>query len=903
MNNASNLATVYEKLPDINQHLNLIRYIKSSSNGPEYNWNHARASINSEMTRYFNGCTILRDYPPTEISQQALLLDFCTWVHLQTDNARSEVITTINQQGVSGVGCVTFANQCTTSSVQNGDMTTIYNDSTHSINQMATRCNDNRLPCTESVCRSIFNKNGLICTGTSKFITENHDISDMSFGVLGTKKPFVPEVPTTFLAQKRNYDYAVRNSDAVPTFIQTAGDRSSAPDDLTVDSTFNDQSSVSTGHGARYRYEMKLFAVECDIDNFDEAILRFGLKYRCVNQLYRESCLYYIMNKRKNQIGKKIGNERRQLVGCSCEEGMINDKVIKMMVIISCLPNTNGKFNVRFRVEDAMIARTQGHFLLKPTIPATTLTESINTVQLVGVTNPVTATELVPAITLTTPNNDVQLARVTNPTVQIETNTLKQTTLHQFVQHNNETNSTATSNTSTASQANGMALLNRNVEVEVTFPPSPPTVRPTPPPQNRPYVQRNTVSVNSRLTAEGELTLAARNNVIARTRHNQARAFYRSQYQEFRQELDNELSTVDEFEPDETTDEESVTEETTEPTTVVAMIKKEFINENNNNDSSVQENKNVNRGRPKADARTFAKKHMLTDMEHKSQFGFYKVTLLGDENEEFQYDDDTFPQKVLPTRVEEPETLSCLACLKDFVISEKFVVINTACKTHKHVYCHACFHLNCQKHFHYRKSKGPNRLFLFDGCKVCGNYEGEWRNAKYFPKLQKWKIGMILPDNVRIIGVHQRMWKLKNVPRSETQYNNYIVDAKLYAALMKHLGIVDGKISKQFRLTKEEAETICDKYFDLNTGTFKCTECKETKKQIYQGCLKGCEENCNYSFCQECFVDKIVSDTTLNSYQRYNGSLVCPLCNQRSRAVYRVNKNFMCAKNRSSLLA
>jgi hypothetical protein len=152
---------------------------------------------------------------------------------------------------------------------------------------------------------------------------------------------------------------------------------------------------------------------------------------------------------------------------------------------------------------------------------------------------------------------------------------------------------------------------------------------------------------------------------------------------------------------------------------------------------------------------------MLSLIEHKTQFGFYDIILLGDQEADFTYTDTRFPERVLNIEIIEPEKVNCVACFQEITIAEEFSVIYTGCESRRHPYCHSCFHRHCEKLFDFEETdKGPERLQNFECCTICRTKckpNGEWRNAKYFPTFKRWKIGKILPDGISIIGVHQRM--------------------------------------------------------------------------------------------------------------------------------------------------
>ena len=79
------LTEFYKKLPDIEQHVSLIVYIKTDTNNINYNSNYARELIGTNIRDFFQRTTLLQKFPTTEISQSELLFDFSQWVHMTVD--------------------------------------------------------------------------------------------------------------------------------------------------------------------------------------------------------------------------------------------------------------------------------------------------------------------------------------------------------------------------------------------------------------------------------------------------------------------------------------------------------------------------------------------------------------------------------------------------------------------------------------------------------------------------------------------------------------------------------------------------------------------------------------------------------------------------------------------------
>jgi hypothetical protein len=324
---------------------------------------------------------------------------------------------------------------------------------------------------------------------------------------------------------------------------------------------------------------------------------------------------------------------------------------------------------------------------------------------------------------------------------------------------------------------------------------------------NESDLEDTTSFLDEQIVLEEQLTNFSNNDLNVTTNHdnNQGMEFNRANLQE-----------SESTEEDEATVETSIAskKETVTINTVATKIPKKV-------------------GRKKDTPKQFEEKYMLSIYEHKMQFGFYDIILLGDEEDDFTYSDESFPIKNKDIVIDEPSKKTCVSCFKEINIAHEFCVIYTGCPTMKHPYCHTCFHRHCEKVFDFKDiTKGPERLFQFGKCTLCKdkcNENGEWRNAKYHTASKRWKIGKILPDGQNIIGVHQRMWELnKQIKKKEKkhQYNNYIISGKLYVALMKQIGIVDPIMEQAFPISDSQKESVLKAYETQNEDTFTCKLCK-----------------------------------------------------------------------------
>ena len=97
-------------------------------------------------------------------------------------------------------------------------------------------------------------------------------------------------------------------------------------------------------------------------------------------------------------------------------------------------------------------------------------------------------------------------------------------------------------------------------------------------------------------------------------------------------------------------------------------------------------------------------------------------------------------------------------------------------------------------------------------CTICNVHDGEWRNAKYSPRLRRWELGKTLPDGVNILAYHQRMWKPQVIEINAIQYNNYIISGYLLAALMKDNGFVNEEIQKKYPVSDYEYQILMELY-------------------------------------------------------------------------------------------
>ena len=103
MSRTAVLAEFYNKLPDIQQHINLIVYIKTDTNNENYNSNYARELIGTNIRIFFQRTTLLQQFSTSDISQPDLLFDFSQWVHMIVDEEIKKKGTSTNNYVINTV--------------------------------------------------------------------------------------------------------------------------------------------------------------------------------------------------------------------------------------------------------------------------------------------------------------------------------------------------------------------------------------------------------------------------------------------------------------------------------------------------------------------------------------------------------------------------------------------------------------------------------------------------------------------------------------------------------------------------------------------------------------------------------------------------------------------------------
>ncbi len=193
MSSTNSLEDLYKSLDNIDQHLNLIKYIKTSSSSRHYNSNEARRLININITTYFEQNERLLNYPKTQMSQTNLLLDFTHWVHIPVHMQVENMIVQVpmighglmrqttyqsSAESINSYPYVSTAQQSVSQVARlpqlTGGSTLTYVPSVRSVAHIpSSNINDNFA--TASVYNENFNRNGLLCTDTAHYIRENAD--------------------------------------------------------------------------------------------------------------------------------------------------------------------------------------------------------------------------------------------------------------------------------------------------------------------------------------------------------------------------------------------------------------------------------------------------------------------------------------------------------------------------------------------------------------------------------------------------------------------------------------------------------------------------------------------------------------------------------------------------------
>jgi hypothetical protein len=371
---------------------------------------------------------------------------------------------------------------------------------------------------------------------------------------------------------------------------------------------------------------------------------------------------------------------------------------------------------------------------------------------------------------------------------------------------------------------------------------------------------------------------------------------------------DEDPSFDEEFDPDCSSDDNysDVIELDTKPS--LARFKRETDAVLENEKTETKQQKIDNDGVRKRIS--YENQYMLTDIQHKSRHGWYEASVLLPDitgTDRFTYDDSTFPlpeskkfDEPIPNIIEDVP-ITCVVCFGENHNEDDFFAIYTKCLGKKHPFCHTCFNQKCCKNFSYSSTKPPDRIELFDGCTICKVNNGEWRNAKYSPSLRRWRLGKILPDNIIILAYHQKMWKPQIIDINDVQYNNYIVDGFLLNALFKNIGIVNKTIQDKYPISEVDYKYLIEEY-EAKNETFHCKRCDKKKKQINQCELKKCKFGCDYTFCRDCFLDRITTEIHSSPYNYKNGLLCCPDCNKTSRAIFCVDGQYLSSENKNKLM-
>ena len=129
-----------------------------------------------------------------------------------------------------------------------------------------------------------------------------------------------------------------------------------------------------------------------------------------------------------------------------------------------------------------------------------------------------------------------------------------------------------------------------------------------------------------------------------------------------------------------------------------------------------------------------------------------------------------------------------------------------------------------------------------------------------------------------------------------------ILDPWLWVALKRDIGDTsEPGLLREYQMTKKEVEKKIELYRQGNEDTFQCHVCNKDLPYTSKCRLSKCVKGCIYQLCRDCFIYRITGEEK-NSRTKQNGSLKCPFCHKKSRAIFYLTHKYCSSSNPLDLL-
>jgi hypothetical protein len=322
------------------------------------------------------------------------------------------------------------------------------------------------------------------------------------------------------------------------------------------------------------------------------------------------------------------------------------------------------------------------------------------------------------------------------------------------------------------------------------------------------------------------------------------------------------------------------------------------------------------RGRkPMSDKNVFEKLFMLSTTEHKLRLGFYDQKINeppteGDDKyktvNDFEVNEEFLAK--LPHKLRNVTT--CVICLEDIDITKECVV-NLNCEQ-KYPRIPHPIHKGCydpmitwdvsdkviiptvvttpptttaESDDSNITLPDVNEIKVIQKCPVC-RAEGDYILSRFNDNNNQWERWIKPPDGltgVTVYGAHRY-----TSVTTKRQYQHYITNKNLMHALGRMLKVEGPRIDKPVDLRVKDIKPLFVKYCEMNNDVFTCGHCNSSVINIFKIYLFGCEPECAYLICRDCFLDRITNEKEIQGKEKNDGYLLCELCNKPGRAYYDV---------------